>query len=99
MDDKKKAMYEQGEHACALAVIYLEATVRDIEIAAYDGYTHDNFIDVVNSLKTLQEDLDDFISNIHEAGHYLGDQIEMETMRHEFQIDRAEDIKSMVQRL
>ena len=99
MDDKKKAMYEQGEHACALAVICLEATVRDIEIAAYDGYTHDNFIDVVSSLKTLQEDLDDFISNIHEAGHYLGDQIELETMRHEFQIDRAEDIKSMVQRL
>lgn len=99
MDDKKKAVHEQGEHACALAVIYLEATVRDIEIAAYNGYSHDNFMDVVNSLKTLQADIDDFILNIQEAGHYLGDQIEMETMRHEFQIDRAKDIKSMVQRL
>ena len=99
MDDKKKAMYAQGEEACAKAVIFLEMTVRDIEIAARSGYTHDDFVDVVNSLKTLQEDLDDFISNIHEAGNYLGDQIELETMRHEFQIDRAKDIKSMVQRL
>ena len=99
MDDKKKAMHEQGAHACALAVIYLEATVRDIEIAAYDGYTHDDFIDVVSSLKALQEDIDNFTSDIEEAGRYLGDQIELETMRHEFQIDRAEDIKSMVQRL
>ena len=99
MDDKKKAMYEKGEHACALAVIFLEGTVRDIEIAARDGYTHDDFIDVVSSLKALQEDLDNFISDIREAGHYLGDQIELETMRHEFQIDRRDDINSMVQRL
>ena len=99
MEDKKKAMYEKGEHACALAVIFLEATVRDIEIAARDGYTHDDFIDVVSSLTKLREDLDNFISNIGEAGHYLGDKIDQETMRHEFQIDRADDIRSMVQRL
>ena len=99
MDDKKKAMYEQGEHACAMAVIFLEGTVRDIEIAARSGYSHDDFIDVVSSLKALQQDLDGFISNIDEAGQYLGDQIERETLRHEFQIDRGDDIKSMVQRL
>ena len=99
MDDKKKAMYEQGEHACALAVIFLEATVRDIEIAARDGYTHDDFIDVVSSLKALQQDLDGFISNIDETGQYLGDQIDQETMRHEFELDRRDDINSMVQRL
>ena len=99
MDDKKKAMYEQGEHDCAMAVIFLEGTVRDIETAAKSGYSHDDFIDVVSSLKALQQDLDGFISNIAEAGHYLGDQIELETMRHEFQIDRREDIQSMVQLL
>ena len=99
MEDKKKAMYEKGEHACALAVIFLEATVRDIEIAARDGYSHDDFIDVVSSLTTLREDLDGFILNIGEAGHYLGDQIDQETMRHEFQLDRRDDINSMVQRL
>ena len=99
MEDKKKAMYEKGEHACALAVIFLEATVRDIEIAARDGYTHDDFIDVVSSLKALQQDLDGFISNIGEAGQYLGDQIDQETMRHEFQLDIRADIQSMVQRL
>ena len=99
MDDKKKAMYEKGEHACAMAVIFLEGTVRDIGEASNGGYTHDDFIDVVSNLKSLQEDLDNFISDIREAGHYLGDQIELETMRHEFQIDRREDIQSMVQRL
>ena len=99
MEDKKKAMYEKGEHACAMAVIFLEGTVRDIEIAARSGYTHDDFTDVVSSLKALQEDLDNFIPHIREAGHYLGDQIELETMRHEFQIDRRDDIQSMVQRL
>ena len=71
MEDKKKAMYEQGEHACALAVIFLEATVRDIEIAAHDGYDHDDFMDVVSSLQAMQEDLDGFISKIQEAGYYL----------------------------
>ena len=99
MTDKKKAMYEKGEKACAMAVIFLEGTVRDIEIAARSGYTHDDFMDVVSSLKTLQDDLDNFISDIREAGQYLGDQIERETLRHEFQIDRGDDIKSMVQRL
>ena len=99
MTDKKKAMYEKGEHACALAVIFLEATVRDIEIAARSGYSHDDFIDVVSSLKALQQDLDGFISNVDEAGQYLGDQIDQETMRHEFQLDRRDDINSMVQRL
>ena len=99
MEDKKKAMYEKGEHACAMAVIFLEGTVRDIEIAARSGYTHDDFTDVVSSLKALQEDLDNFISNIGEAGQYLGDQIDQETMRHEFQLDIRADIQSMVQRL
>ena len=99
VEEKKKAIYEKGEHACAMAVVFLEGTVRDIEIAARDGYSHDDFIDVVSSLTTLREDLDNFISNIGEAGHYLGDQVEMETHRHEFQIDRGDDIKSMVQRL
>ena len=99
MDDKKKAMYEEGEHACALAVIFLEATVRDIEIAARGSYTHDDFIDVVSSLKALQQDLDGFISDIDEAGQYLGNQIDQETMRHEFELDRRDDINSMVQRL
>jgi len=99
MDDKKKAMYEKGEHACALAVVFLEGTVRDIEIAARSGYSHDDFIDVVSSLTTLREDLDNFISDITEAGHYLGDQVEMEAMRHEFQLDKRDDIQSMVQRL
>ena len=99
MTDKKKAMYEKGEHACAMAVVFLEGTVRDIEIAARGGYTHDDFMDVVSSLTTLREDLDNFILNIGEAGHYLGDQIDQETMRHEFQIDRADDIRSMVQLL
>ena len=73
--------------------------MRDIEIAARDGYTHDDFIDVVSSLTTLREDLDNFILNISEVGHYLGDKIDQETMRHEFQIDRRDDIQSMVQRL
>ena len=99
MEDKKKAMYDQGEHACALAVIFLEGTVRDIEIAARDGYSHDDFIDVVSSLKALQQDLDGFISNIDEAGQYLGDQIDQETMRHEFQLDIREDVRAMVQLL
>lgn len=99
MEDKKKAMYEQGEHACALAVIFLEATVRDIEIAAHDGYDHDDFMDVVSSLQAMQEDLDGFISKIQEAGYYLDEQIELETLRHEFQLDIRDDIKSMVQRL
>ena len=99
MTDKKKAMYEKGEHACAMAVVFLEGTVRDIEIAARGGYTHDDFMDVVSSLTTLREDLDNFILNIGEAGHYLGAQVDMETMRHEFQIDRADDIRSMVQLL
>ena len=99
MEDKKKAMYEQGEHACALAVIFLEATVRDIEIAAHDGYTHDDFMDVVSSLRAIQEDLEGFILNIEEAGYDLDEQIEQETLRHEFQLDIREDIKSMVQRL
>ena len=99
MEDKKKAMYEQGEHACALAVIFLEATVRDIEIAARDGYTHDDFMDVVSSLQAMQEDLDGFISKIQEAGYYLDEQIELETLRHEFQLDIRADVKSMVQRL
>ena len=99
MDDKKKAMYEQGEHDCAMAVIFLEGTVRDIGAASNGGYTHDDLMDVVSSLTTLREDLDNFISNIGEAGHYLGDKIDQETMRHEFQIDRADDIRSMVQLL
>jgi len=99
VEDKKKAMYEKGEHACALAVIFLEATVRDIEIAARDGYSHDDFIDVVSSLTTLREDLDGFILNIGEAGHYLGDKIDQETMRHEFHLDIREDVRAMVQLL
>ena len=99
VEEKKKAMYKKGEHACAMAVVFLEGTVRDIEIAARGGYSHDDFIDVVSSLTTLREDLDNFISNIDEAGHYLGDKIDQETMRHEFQIDRADDIRSMVQLL
>ena len=68
MEDKKKAMYEKGEHACAMAVIFLEGTVRDIEIASRSGYSHDDFIDVVSSLKALQQVLDGFITNIDEAG-------------------------------
>jgi hypothetical protein len=99
MEDKKKAMCEQGERSCALAVIFLEATVRDIEIAAHGRYTHDDFMDVASSLRAIQEDLEGFILNIEEAGYYLDEQIELETLRNEFQLDIREDIKSMVQRL
>ena len=99
MDDKKKAMYEQGEHACVMAALHLEGAIRDIGDISMDGYDSVKFDDAACALESLIEGLEPYILSIREAGHYLGDQIEMETMRHEFQIDRRNDIQSMVQRL
>ena len=69
MTDKKEAMYKQGEEACAKAVIFSEWTVKDIELAAYEGYTADGFSDVASSLRAHVEDLEILISAIDEAGH------------------------------
>ena len=99
MTDKKEAMYKQGEEACAKAGMFSEWTVKDIELAAYDGYTADGFSDVASSLRAHVEDLEILISTIDEAGHYLSNQEELETLQHEFKIDIARDMADMVSRL
>ena len=99
MVDKKQAMYKRGEEACAQAVLFTEWTVKDIELAARNGYSADEFTDVASSLRSLVEDLEELVSTIDEVGHYLGNQEELETLRHEFRIEIARDVSDMVSRL
>jgi len=99
MADKKQAMYKRGEEACAQAVLFTEWTVKDIELAARNGYSADEFTDVASSLRSLVEDLEELVSTIDEVGHYLGNQEELETLRHEFRIEISRDVSDMVSRL
>jgi hypothetical protein len=99
MGDRKKAAYDLGEQSSAMAVAFLEGAVRDIEIAARAGYSHDDFTDVTSSLKELRGSLDNLISNISEAAHCLGGKEEKESYRHEFRINIQEHLKPLVLRL
>ena len=99
MADRKKVMYKRCEEACARAVLFTEWTVKDVERAARDGYSADEFTDVASSLRSLVEDLEELISTIDEVGHYLSNQEELETLRHEFRIEIGHDMADMVSRL
>jgi len=100
MADKKQAMYEQAEGACDLAIVGLQLTVKDIELAMTgEGYTSAGLSDVASSLRALMEDLEDFISDIDEGSRYLSNHEYLETMRHEFRIEIQRDVSDMVSRL
>jgi len=99
MADRKQVMYKRGEEACAKAVLFTEWTVKDVELAARGGYSADEFTDVASSLRSLVEDLEELISTIDEVGHYLSNQEELETLRHEFRIEIGHDMADMVSRL
>ena len=93
------SLFAQGEAACTMAAMELEATLRDLGSHAQGGWTPQKFDDVRSLLRSHCEAIENLLDNVGEAGAVLGQHEELETLRHEFQIDIGRDISDMVYRL
>ena len=99
VNDRLKALFAQGETACTMAAMELECTLRDLGSHAQGGWTPQKFDDVRSLLRTHCEAIENQLDNVGEAGAVLGQHEELETLRHEFQIDIGRDMADMVYRL
>jgi len=99
VNDRLTALFAQGEAACTMAAMELEDTLLDLGNHAQGGWTPQKFDDVRSLLRTHCEAIENQIDNVGEAGAVLGQHEELETLRHEFQIDIGRDISNMVHRL
>jgi len=99
VNDRLEALFAQGEAACTMAAMELECTLRDLGSHAQGGWTPQKFDDVRSLLRSHCEAIETQLDNVGEAGAVLGQHEELETLRHEFQIDIGRDISDMVHRL